>query len=84
MKTIPSMIITIGRSDMKFTYGTKQDERECVAYIDDVGDLMVKDNAGGATALFGDDKHYCEGDNAWEPERAVKKFMVGDKITIEF
>lgn len=70
---------------MKFEYEAKEDDRECVAYIDDVGDLMIKDNRGEATALFGSsDTHHCEGGNMWEPHRAVKTFMAVDKVTITF
>lgn len=65
---------------MKFEYEVKQDNRECVAYIDDDGDLVVK-NDGGACVIVGD-SYCCE--FTFHPSRNDHKFYPGDKVTITF
>lgn len=67
---------------MKFEYELSKDNRECVAYIDPIGDLIIKD-ADGMSICF-----VCggvpSGSYDWEPERATRKFYPGDKVTITF
>lgn len=65
---------------MKFEYDIKKDDRECVAYIDSDGDLMVSDLAGGAICFVRDG--CAESKYNWAPENAAHKFYPGDKITI--
>lgn len=88
MKTIPSMTIMTGRSEMKFTYGTKQDERECVALVCDRGLLAIKGDEGQCIMLNCDSNKVYNGVSEFDvwmrqcnPRR---KFYPGDKITIEF
>jgi hypothetical protein len=60
---------------MKFTYDTNPDERECVAYIDDEGDLIIKERDGKTV--------YCL-DGAFDPSCDNHRFYPGDSITITF
>ena len=70
---------------MKFTYDTKQDARECVAYIDEDGDLRMKTDEG-VVYMYKDNstpsQNYSH--EFWDPYDAIHRFYTGDKITIEF
>ena len=71
---------------MKFEYETKQDDRECVAYIDGDGDLIINSfGDNGWVAVNGEE---AGENNMAEPEYnttgIAKKFYPGDKITITF
>lgn len=72
-----------GGAKMKFEFDNKEDDRECVAYIDGDGDLIVKgsnDQGNICIAHDGfsfDSARFCEA-------LAVKKFYRGDKVTITF
>ena len=68
---------------MKFTYDKPDtDTRECVAYIDGEGDLIIWDCEGGnAIALvYG----HAESGHDWTPSDATHKFYRGDSVTITF
>lgn len=69
---------------MRFDYETKQDDRECVAYIDEDGDLVIKENSNGCSLhpLFR--KNGDVGVSPWVESLAVHKFYPGDKLTITF
>lgn len=67
---------------MKFEYDGKSDDRECVAFIDEDGDLVMKDYLGGAITIFA--YGMTESGYDWKPDTAIHKFYTGDKITITF
>jgi len=69
---------------MKFEYDGADQDRECVAFIDDVGDLWIRDRHGSENVCISKigEVIYAEGD--FFIEGAVKKFYPGDKITITF
>lgn len=70
---------------MKFEYDSKSDERKCVAYIDDDGDLIMADILGVASAVsLGSDGAATYREITFDPKKAVHKFYPGDKITITF
>ena len=70
---------------MKFEYDVKEDTRECVAYIDDFGHLIVNNTREkGSSFVFMPDQ---KGTTYWDkfrPECTDVKFYPGDKITITF
>lgn len=66
---------------MKFEYDSKSVQRECVAYIDKDGDLLVMDD-DGAILLGQDGTHLTAME--WNPSEATRKFYPGDKLTITF
>lgn len=68
---------------MKFEYEPKEDDRECVAYIDVDGDLMIADESKENTICMSLKQGYCSGDT-WDPSKGTHKFYPGDKLTIEF
>jgi hypothetical protein len=62
---------------MKFNYDIKPDERECKAYIDENGDLVIRyDVEGKEVFMFGD----C----SFNPYNSIYRFYPGDSITITF
>lgn len=63
---------------MKFEYENKQDDSECVAYIDQDGILVVKDERGNTVEIdtTGGIIYGCD----FEPLNATHKFYPGDKI----
>ena len=73
---------------MKFTYDTKQDDRECVAMLLDNGPspkLVIKCDEGWL-CLYGED-HFTP--NVWQdddPENypVIKRFYKGDTVALEF
>jgi hypothetical protein len=74
---------------MKFDYETKQDDRECVAYIDRDGDLIVRDenphdgnNCGAIYMTKRGNRGVYE--NEFDPSEATHKFYPGDSITLTF
>ena len=67
---------------MKFTYNTKPDDRECVAYIDRDGDLRIRDERDGSVAFCSDDGVVIG--LPWQPSDALHRFYPGDSITITF
>jgi hypothetical protein len=66
-----------GDHPMKFTYDTKPDERECVAYIDDEGDLVIKEKEEGKCVLM-----FSE--SGFNLRESTHRFYPGDSITITF
>lgn len=60
---------------MKFTYDTKPDERECKAYIDLEGDLVIKCTGGSVVWTTKE---------GFKPTKALHRFYPGDSITITF
>ena len=70
---------------MEFKYDNIDDERECVAFIDNEGDLIIKLEDGTNMVMqesgepfkgsVGFDMLFCS---------AVHKFYPGDKVTITF
>jgi len=72
---------------MKFTYDKKEDSRECVAYTDRQGDLVLKvgkTHADGIEAVCIDDGGFFHFNLIFEPSEATHKFYPGDKVKIEF
>ena len=69
---------------MKFDYETKLDERECVAYIDVDGDLMILNAGVGTTWVLKDGALYKDHLSHFNPSEATRRFCPGDKITITF
>ena len=69
---------------MKFEYEETKKDREPVAYIDEDGDLVIKQYAGNAVTLFTSGQVIS--DVAWYPSDFSHKklFYPGDKITITF
>lgn len=67
---------------MKFEYEDNQVSRECVAYVDDDGDIVIKDVDGDTVCLTSD--NCLISDYGWRPREAIHKFYPGDKITITF
>lgn len=68
---------------MKFEYDGKSEDRECVAYIDDDGDLCFADDSGDAV-LFSAATGTIQSCLLWNTSDATRKFYPGDKITITF
>ena len=70
---------------MKFEYEEKRDDRECVAYIDDEGDLIIKDTINHVNEhpilMRSGDVGMNDG---FRLDTATHKFYPGDKITITF
>ena len=70
---------------MRFEYETKEDDRECVAYISSKGNLLLKNTDTGkfsiAICKIGQ-VHADAADN--EPDKAIRKFYPGDDLTITF
>lgn len=73
---------------MKFDY--KQHDvvdRECIAFIDDVGDLCIR-VCDGFVYFLKDDSSFSSEDDSFENHMydngAIRKFYKGDKITITF
>lgn len=67
---------------MKFEYDGTDSERDCVAYIDGEGDLIINGDCGDG--IFISKEYETAGPSEWEPEDAAQKFYPGDKITITF
>lgn len=73
---------------MKFEYGNKQDDRECVAFIDGDGDLCIK--ASGPDDVIWMTSFGCNYSEkpcnkfSDQAEVAFKRFYPGDTITITF
>ena len=67
---------------MRFDYETKQDDRECVAYIDGFGHLITF-TPNGNCYCFCPDGSSTDLVN-WEPHHAKHKFYPGDELTITF
>ena len=67
---------------MKFEYDVKEDTRECVAFIDDDGDLWIKTDEG--SCLMFESGYTPSAGDLWEEGKAIHKFYPGDKITITF
>mgnify|MGYP003459791044 CR=1 FL=1 len=67
---------------MNFEYDVKDNELECVAFIDDDGDLWIKTDEGSCL-MFKSGDIPSAGD-LWKEGQAVHKFYPGDKITITF
>lgn len=65
---------------MKFTYDKTEQDRECVAYIDDYY-LIIYHEETGAVALS---KHGIGRNAEWKPHEATQKFYKGDSVTITF
>ena len=72
---------------MRFDYENKQDDRECVAYIDEEGDLVINNrnhyNHGGAVYLTKEGRTGEHG-RGFNPSEAIHKFYPGDSITLSF
>ena len=69
---------------MKFEYDGDSEHRECVAYIDGDGDVIVRDtlnHTGEHPALISDGN---VGTAEWQPHTATRRFYPGDKLTITF
>ena len=70
---------------MKFEYDGETDRGGCVAYIDGLGHLVIKDEDGDGFVIWGTDEppSIC---GLFDPtEHGVRKlFYPGDKITITF
>lgn len=69
---------------MKFEYDNMNDDRECVAYIDGDGDLIIKNTLNLVyehPALITDGN---VGTAEWNPVESLHKFYPGDKLTITF
>jgi len=69
---------------MKFEYDGKTDDRECVAFIDGDGDLWIKTDEGSCLMYGGSEYTEPSAGNLWLPDKAIKKFYPGDKLTITF
>lgn len=63
---------------MKFTYEHEADDRDCVAYIDGDGDLVMRGGYIVKAGWIENAEHY------FNPSEATHKFYPGDKLTIEF
>jgi len=70
---------------MKFEYDGVKEDRECVAFIDNDGNLYIK-TYNGCIELCHDDMPECHAMSLWDYmiEDASRKFYPGDKITITF
>ena len=67
---------------MKFDYENPNAKQpECVAYLDDDGDLFIKDHDGDCVAIGPIGVLLSA---KFDPELATCKFYPGDKITITF
>lgn len=70
---------------MKFEYDNKADDGECVAFIADTGNLLIKNTDTGNFTIA-----LCKGGSAHNNAAstglgaAKQKFYPGDKITITF
>ncbi len=74
---------------MHFEYDDKPANDDVLAYIDNEGDLIVRDSNSNNAFLFSiltDGGHNFHATNLWEPEQEgiLKSFRRGDKVTIEF
>jgi hypothetical protein len=69
---------------MKFTYDTKQDDRECVAFITDNGNLVIKNTDTGRFTIALCKAGQCHNQACVDVNKAARKFYPGDSITIEF
>jgi len=71
---------------MKFEYDGKEDTRECVAYIDENGNLRIRDT-GRKTEKRGSvcfTELGIKNGYDFSPTTGTRKFYPGDKITITF
>lgn len=72
---------------MEFEY-VHQAERECVAYLDERGDLRIRDTGRLAenkrAAIILKQSGEMKNGYLFEPENAERRFYAGDKITITF
>lgn len=73
---------------MRFDYETKQDDRECVAFVCESGHLAIRGETGGCIMIKnGGDGPYSGsvGFDEWlrmcQPQT---RFKTGDKLTITF
>ncbi len=67
---------------MKFGYGHNRPDKDCVAYIDTTGALIIRDRTGDTVSL-------CEASGLtngipFNLLEAIHKFYPGDKVTITF
>ena len=70
---------------MKLEYDVKNDDRECVAYIDKDGDLKVKGESESENICLRIDCKNHFSDAYFDPaDWAKHKFYPGDKLTITF
>lgn len=72
---------------MKFKYGEKQENHECVAYIDIGGDLNIiptSSNDEGMEVLCINTNGRIHTNLSAIPESARHKFYKGDSVTITF
>lgn len=72
---------------MKFEYDDKSDDRECVAFIDDDGDLCVKDintDMGVYVGITDASTEKFIDYMSLNGNGSIHKFYPGDKITITF
>ncbi len=70
---------------MKFEYDVKEDTRECVAYIDHCGHLVVKNTREkGSSFVFMPVQKETTYWDTFSPGDTDVKFYPGDKITITF
>lgn len=74
---------------MKFEYEVSKEDRECVAFIDDEGDLCVNADGAGCAYFLTNGRHFInEAFGSFEDyvkdNDPVQKFYPGDKITITF
>ena len=72
---------------MKFEFDGDADRGECVAYIDDDGDLCIR-VGDGFVYFIKDDKSFLSDGGSFYGHMfdngATRKFYKGDKITITF
>ena len=68
---------------MKFSYDGDGVGRECVAYIDDDGELMVRRNNGDCIWLSKGGVVYAH-NFPFDVNKATHKFYKGDSVTITF
>lgn len=68
---------------MKLEYDKDGYETECIAYIDKYG-IIFKDVVSGTCICIYDDGSGIDDKCIWEPDKAIKKFYPGDKLTITF
>lgn len=67
---------------MKFEYYCEEDVRECVAYIDSDGTLVIKVD-DGLVYMYTDETPNFATDK-FKHELSTRKFYPGDTITITF
>ena len=70
---------------MRFEYEGETTDKECVAYIDNEGDLIINTESNGWVIIGGENSGESYSASPDENSFGVKKkFYPGDKITITF